>query len=95
MGFGLFKKLKDGFKKGVSWLNQTLKKVKPLAKQILQEAPKIISNERVRNVFEKANDIYDVSSDGIDAIDEAVNKKNYSKAVDWTKANITPRLKHY
>ena len=95
MGFGLFKKLKDGFKKGVAWLNKALKKVKPMAKQIINEAPKVIKNDKIKNYFEKANDIYDVSSDGINAVDEAVNKGNYNEIKDWTKANITPRLKKH
>ena len=95
MGFGIFKKLKDGFKKGIRWLKNTFEKIKPITKTILNEAPKIIKNEKVKNYFDTAKDIYEVSSDGINALDEAVNNNNYNQITDWTKANIVPRLKHY
>ena len=95
MGFGVFKKLKDKIKKGAAWLNTALKKVQPIAKQILNETPKVIKNEKVKNIFSAANDIYDITSDGINAVDEAVNKNNYSDVIDWTKANIAPRLKKH
>ena len=81
--FGYFKKLKEAFKKGVHWLKNALIKTKPITTTILREAPKIITNERVKNVFDKANDIYEVSSDGINALDEAVNNNNYNDAIDW------------
>ena len=95
MTFGIFKKLKDGFKKGIRWLKNTIEKIKPITKTILNEAPKIIKNEKVKNYFDTAKDIYEVSSDGINALDEAVNNNNYNQITDWTKANIVPRLKHY
>ena len=94
MGFGFFKKLKDGFKKGVSWLNKSLKKVQPIAKQILNEAPKVIKNEKIKNYFDTANEIYDVASDGIDAVDEAVNNQNYDAGINWVNKELKPRLKN-
>ena len=95
MSFGIFKKLKDGFKKGVRWLKNAFNKVKPIAKTIFNEAPKIITNERVKNYFDKANDIYEVSSDGVNALDEAVNNNNYNDAIDWSKRELIPRLKRH
>ena len=95
MGFGLFKKLKDGFKKGISWISKTLKKIKPITKQILNEVPKVIPNEKIKNYFDTANEIYDVASDGINALDETVNKGNYKAGIDWTKKNLTPMLKKH
>ena len=64
------------------------------AKNLVTEVSRKSSNDKVKNILNSANNIYDVASDGINAVDEAVNKGNYNQIQDWTKANITPRLKH-
>ena len=86
MGFGLFKKLKDFAKKGINWLKGAL----PKAKKIMDAAAPVvkeISNEKVKNYFEMANS-------GIDAINNAVSKRNYNDVKNWVNYEIKPRLKH-
>ena len=90
MGFGLFKKLKDKFKKVRGWIQSALPKVRkvmdkaaPVVKDILGQNPKA----------EKALKYLDVAKDGISAADEAINNRNYSGIKDWTKTNIVPKLK--
>ena len=84
--FGIFKKLKDTFKKVKGWLKDSLPKARaimnqavPVVKDILQE-PKI-------------NQAIDIENDGIIAADEAINKKNYKDATNWINKNIKPRLR--
>ena len=87
MGFGLFKKLKDFAKKGINWLKGAL----PKAKKIMDAAAPVvkeISNEKVKNYFEMANS-------GIDAINNAVSKRNYNDVKNWVNYEIKPRLKKY
>ena len=78
MGFGSFKKIKDAAKKFLPKISGIMKKIAPVVKTITQEVPKYTSNEKVKNYFEKADDLFDVTNSGIDAFDKAVNKSTAS-----------------
>ena len=102
MGFGLFKKIKDAAKKAGDWLKKALPQAKqiidaaaPVVKTITQEVPKYTSNQKVKNFFEDADDIFDEVSSGIGAMDKAVNKHEYGEVKDWVNYNIAPRLKRH
>ena len=94
--FGIYKKLKEGFKKLKPWLQKTLPKVAPIVKTITQEVPKLTKNEKVKNIL-------DLTNSGIDVIDNAVNR-NYddephgilqtiNEVNDWRNFELKPRLK--
>ena len=95
MGFGLFKKIKDAAKKFLPKISGIMKKIAPVVKTITQEVPKYTSNEKVKNYFEKADDLFDVTNSGINAFDQAVNKNNYTDVKNWVNYEIKPRLKKY
>ena len=97
MGFGLFKKLKDFAKKGINWLKGALPKAKRImdaAAPVVKELPKYVKNDKVKNYLENANDVFDVTNSGLDAINNAVNKRNYDDVKNWINYEIKPRLKH-
>ena len=94
--FGIYKKLKEGFKKLKPWLQKTLPKVAPIVKTLTQEVPKFTKNEKVKNIL-------DLTNSGIDVIDNAVNR-NYddephgilqtiNEVNDWRNYELKPRLK--
>ena len=98
--FGIYKKLKEGFKKLKPWLQKTLPKVAPIVKTITQEVPKLTKNEKVKNIL-------DLTNSGIDVINNAVNR-NYdveddnephgilqtiNEVNDWRNFELKPRLK--
>ena len=95
MGFGLFKKIKDAAKKFLPKLSGIMKKIAPTVKTITQEVPKYVSNEKVKNYLNTADEIFDVANSGINAIDKAVNKNQYGEVKDWVNYNIAPRLKRH
>ena len=98
MGFGLFKKLKDFAKKGINWLKGALPKAKRImdaAAPIVKELPKYVKNDKVKNYLENANDVFDVTNSGLDAINHAVNKRNYDDVKNWINYEIKPRLKNH
>ena len=98
MGFGLFKKLKDFAKKGMNWLKGALPKAKRImdaAAPVVKELPKYVKNDKVKNYLENANDVFDVTNSGIDAINHAVNKRNYDDVKNWVNYEIKPRLKNH
>ena len=98
MGFGLFKKIKDFAKKGINWLKGVLPKAKKImdaAAPVVKELPKYVSNEKVKNYLENANDVFDVTNSGLDAINNAVNKRNYDDVKNWINYEIKPRLKNH
>ena len=73
--FGIYKKLKEGFKKLKPWLKKTLPKareviktVKPIMTDILNEVP----NEKLQKKFNKVNNILNITNDGIEAAEEAI-----------------------
>ena len=97
MGFGLFKKIKDFAKKGINWLKVALPKAKKImdtVTPVIKELPKYVKNDKVKNYLENANDVFDVTNSGIDAINNAVNKRNYDDVKNWINYEIKPRLKH-
>ena len=98
MGFGFFKKIKDFAKKGINWLKGALPKAKRImdvAAPVVKELPKYVSNEKVKNYLENVNDAFDVTNSGIDAINNAVNKRNYDDVKNWINYEIKPRLKNH
>ena len=103
MGFGLFKKIKDAAKKFLPKLSGIMKKIAPVVKTVTQEArkalaegaPKYISNEKVKNYLNTADEIFDVTNSGVDAINNAVNKNDYDDVKNWVNYEIKPRLKRY
>ena len=97
MGFGLFKKIKDFAKKGINWLKGALPKAKKIldtVTPVIKELPKYTSNDKIRNYLENANDVFDVTNSGLNAINNAVNKHNYDDVKNWINYEIKPRLKH-
>ena len=95
MAWGIFKKIKDGVNKAKKWLsnnlpkiNRVFKKAKPIVKNVLDEASNYSKNEKLKYGFGKAKDILDITDDGLDALDDALNKNEYGKVKDWTKMNI-------
>ena len=84
--FGIFKKLKDTFKKVKGWLKDSL----PKARAIMNQAAPVI-----KDILQepKLNQAIDIANDGIIAADEAINKKNYNDGVNWINKNIKPRLR--
>ena len=98
MGFGLFKKIKDAAKKTINWLKGALPKAKRImdaAAPVVKELPKYVKNDKVKNYLENANDVFDVTNSGIDAINNAVNKRNYDDVKNWINYEIKPRLKNH
>ena len=95
MGFGLFKKIKDAAKKFLPKISGIMKKIAPVVKTITQEAPKYTSNEKIKNYLNTADEVFDVANSGINAIDKAVNKNNYTDVKNWVNYEIKPRLKKY
>ena len=102
MGFGLFKKIKDAAKKANSWLKRALPKAKqlmdkaaPVVKTMTQEVPKYVTNKKVKNYLETADEVFDVTNSGINALDDAVNNQKYDDVKNWVNYNITPRLKRH
>ena len=98
--FGRFKKIKDCFKKTKNFLANAMPKLKrfmnnaaPVVKSVLDESQKYITNDKTKNSLKKVNNYFDIANDGIDAFDDALNRKSYNKIKDWTKTNIKPRLK--
>ena len=94
MGFGIFKKIKDAFKKAKTWVQKVVpkardavNKVTPFVKNVLDVMPQ---NDKIS----KAKDILNLTNQGLGVADDAINKGNYKDAIDWTKANIVPRIKH-
>ena len=94
MGFGIFKKIKDAYKKTKDWV----KKVLPKARDVVSKATPFVKNVLdvlpQNDKLAKVNDILDLTNQGLGVADDAINKNNYKDAIDWTKANIVPRLKH-
>ena len=106
MGFGLFKKIKDFAKKGINWLKGALPKAKKImdaAAPVVKELPKYVKNDKVKNYLENANDVFDVTNSGIDAINNAVNNLKrtpvrnsaYDDVKNWINYEIKPRLKNH
>ena len=62
MGFGLFKKIKDAAKKFLPKMSGIMKKIAPVVKTITQEAPKYVTNEKVKNYLNTADEIFDVAN---------------------------------
>ena len=100
MGFGLFKKIKDAAKKAGDWLKKALPQAKkvidaaaPVVKTIAQQAPKYISNEKVKNFLNTADDMVGMAQSGVGALDSAVNNHDFTQVKDWVNYNIKPRLK--
>ena len=95
MGFGLFKKIKDAAKKFLPKMSGIMKKIAPVVKTITQEAPKYVTNEKVKNYLNTADEIFDVANSGVDAVAKAVNKHDYGEVKDWVNYNIAPKLKRH
>ena len=70
-----------------------MKKIAPVVKTITQEVPKYTSNQKVKNYLDTANDVFDVTNSGINAINNAVNKRNADDVKNWINYEIKPRLK--
>ena len=89
MGFGIFKKMKDAFKKTKYWLQKVLPGVRDKIKEFKPIIPEFIPEKR----RDKVIDLLNIVDDGAEAVDELINKKNPNKSIDWIKHEIQPRLK--
>lgn len=89
MGFGIFKKLKDAFKKAKSWIKDNLPKARKVFEQIKPIVPEL-TPPKYKN---KVKEVLDVVDTGAEAADEFINHNNPKKAIDWAKYEIQPRLK--
>ena len=91
MGFGLYKKLKEQVKKIKPWIKKAL----PAARKVIDTATPIITDIfKNKPKYSKVNDLLSITSDGLEAADEAINYNNYDKTIDWTKKNLAPKLKN-
>ena len=101
MGWGIFKKIKDGFNKAKKWLkgnapkiNRYIKSAKPIVKNIFNEIGNNTDNEKLKLGLGKASQYFDVASDGFDKFDQSLQSGNYDDITNWTTANIAPILKN-
>lgn len=99
--FGIFKKLKEAFKKAKGWLSKALpqarialEQARPLVQTIINDATPQLP-QRWQPTMKKVSQLYDVTQKGIEAADDAINHNHddVSAVKDWTNANLTPRLK--
>ena len=82
MAWGIFAKIKRSLKKAKNWLTDNVPKARKLinvVKPILPEYQKTI----------------DDIDKGFEAAEDVLNRQDFGKAVDWSKTNILPRLKHH
>ena len=104
MTFGIFKKLKDSFKKAKHWIAKALPKARNLiekAKPIIPALVNIIGSDSVPEQHKnKVKDLLNIVDDGMAAADDLVNRndskkamQSVSKGIDWAKYEIQPRLK--
>ena len=93
MGFGFFKKVKDAFKKTKNWVRKVLPKARDVVSKATPFVKNVLDVMPQNNKLAKVNDILDLTNQGLGVADDAVNKGNYKDAIDWTKANIVPKLK--
>lgn len=106
MGFGIFKKLKDGFHKVRKFISnkivkpavEVIKKAKPVLEKVdlnkLREfvPPKHQSKiDKLDNFKKKAIEISEVFSP---ALDEKLKNKDISGVIEYAGHKFIPRLKH-
>lgn len=94
MGFGLFKKLKDGFKKATKWLKEKvinptidiMKKTKPILEKIDLKP----INPRLDEIKDKALEF----SDDVINVDDRLKNKDYNGVIEYAGRKFIPRLKY-
>ena len=74
-------------------LKRIMTQAAPVVHNLFDESQKYIKNDKIKNNLKKVNNYFDIANDGVGALDDAINRKNYTQIKDWTKANIKPRLK--
>ena len=81
--FGFFKKLKDGFYKMRKFINYNIKKAKPILEKV------DLNDEKLNKFKNKAIEF----GDDIINIDDALQNKDYVKALEYAGHKFIPRLK--
>ena len=90
MGFGIFKKIKDAFKKAKNWLQRAL----PTARKVIEQAKPLIPALIPENKRKKVEDVINIIDSGTEAADDYLNRNDSKKAINWINYEIKPRLKY-
>ena len=108
MGFGFFKKLKDGFNKARKFISNKVinpavnmvKKVQPVLKKLdLNTIKPIVDgfNPNLAGKIDKLDQIKNKAieySDDVINLDNMVKNKDYTGAIEYAGHQFIPRLKH-
>ena len=99
MGFGIFKKLKDGFKKAAKWMKykvinpaiDVIKKTKPILEKVDLKPlkPYIPNYDKVNEIKNKALEF----SDDVINLDNRLKNNDINGAVEYAGRKFIPRLK--
>ena len=99
MGFGLFKKLKDGFKKAAKWMKykviqpsiDVIKKTKPILEKVDLKPfkPYIPNFDKVEEMKNKALEF----SDDVIKLDDMMKNDKVPGLVEYAGRKFIPRLK--
>ena len=90
MSFGKFKKLKDAFNKARKWIRRAL----PVAREVIKQSTPIVQEiTKDKPRFNKVNDLLSVADDGLNAVDDIVNKNDSNSMIDWIHHELRPKLK--
>ena len=92
MTWGIFKKFKDGLKKAKNWLSTHIPTIQNYVKQSRPLINTIIDETKPK-LKGKVNDYLDLTDSGLTALNSSLKSNNYDDIKDWTKTNLTPRLK--
>ena len=94
MGFGLFKKLKDGFRKARKWLRNSF--VKPAIEVIKKTKPILekVDLKPINPSLEEMKDKVLELSDDVINVDNKLKNKDYSGVIEYAGRKFIPRLKY-
>ena len=91
MGFGLFKKLKDGFRKATKWLRNSV--IKPAIEVIKKTKPILEKIEFNNDELDKMKNKALEFSDDVINLDNRLKNNDYSGVVEYAGRKFIPRLK--
>jgi len=89
MGFGLFKKLKDGFRKATKWIKPAIEVIKK-TKPILEKVDLKPINPSLEEMKDKVLEF----SDAVINVDNKLKNKDYSGVIEYAGRKFIPRLKY-
>lgn len=91
--FGFFKKLKDGFYKMRKFINYNIKKAKPILEKVDLNDDALSAANSVGDKLNKFKNKAIEFGDDIINIDDALQNKDYVKALEYAGHKFIPRLK--